>query len=103
MLKGLKKSHFQICRGECWEECREKGAAGATAGSSAGRPLSLQSRETAMRFFPALFPALSPALSLALFGDLGFVSPVAGGCDSDSSTFDRRMIGSAKTDPVRSK
>ena len=34
----------------------------------------------AVPFFPALFPALSPAL-LGI-SDLGFLSPVAGGCDS---------------------
>ena len=46
----------------------------------------MESREMAL--LPAVppavpfFPALFPALLAALFGDLGFLSPVAGGRDS---------------------
>ena len=60
------------CWGHCWEQCWEDG-------------FVRKSRGTAL--FPAvppavpLFPALFPALSTALLGDLGFLSPVAGGPD----------------------
>ena len=57
----------------------KKGTAGGTAGSSR---FLWKSRETALLPAVPFFPALFPALLAALFGDLGFLSPVAGGRDS---------------------
>ena len=72
------------------EECREKPALqGGTAGSSAGRPFSFEKQEngTAPSSPPsnALFPGALPSTLPGTFGDLGFLSPVAGSQDSKDS------------------
>ena len=76
----------QKCPGECCEECWEKRTAGGTAGSSAVSLLFQRkwTPSTAPGSPPALFPGTLPSTFPGTFGDLGFLSPVAGGLDSNS-------------------
>ena len=66
----------------------KKGTAGQTARSSVGRPLSLekQRKGTAPTPQQCYFSGALPSTLPALLGDLGSLSPVAGGLDSKTKS-----------------
>ena len=78
----------------------KKGTAGGTAGSSAESSHFLwKSRETALlQQSPSspLFPGALPSTLPGTFGDLGFFSPVAGGCDSYTKVRKRKHAKECK-------